>query len=89
LNLAHGAVYLSRAPKTRAVCEALDAAMEDVRGFGALPPPVSILNAPTKLMKALGYGAGYEKYTKESLLPEKLKGRKYYEPRDDRGRDDG
>jgi putative ATPase len=85
LNLAHGAIYLASAPKTKAVCYALGAAMEDVRKFGALPPPLSILNAPTKLMKDLGYAAGYEKYTKEDLLPEKLKGRKYYEPKDGQG----
>jgi len=85
LNLAHGAIYLASAPKTKAVCYALGAAMEDVRKFGALPPPLSILNAPTKLMKDLGYAAGYEKYTKEDLLPEKLKGRKYYEPKAGQG----
>lgn len=85
LNLAHGAIYLASAPKTRAVCDALGAAMEDVREFGALPPPLSIRNAPTKLMKELGYGAGYEKYTKEDLLPKELKGRKYYEPKGGRG----
>ena len=85
LNLAHGAIYLASAPKTKAVCYALGAAMEDVRKFGALPPPLSICNAPTKLMKDLGYAAGYEKYTKEDLLPEKLKGRKYYEPKAGQG----
>jgi putative ATPase len=39
---------------------------------------MEVRNAPTKLMKNLGYGAGYEKYTKKDLLPEKLKGKKYY-----------
>jgi len=82
LNLAHGAIYLASAPKTRSVCDALGAAMEDVKQFGALPTPLNIRNAPTKLMKDLGYAAGYEKYTQEDLLPEKLKGRKYYHPRD-------
>ena len=85
LNLAHGAIYLASAPKTKAVYYAFGAAMEDVRKFGALPPPLSICNAPTKLMKDLGYAAGYEKYTKEDLLPEKLKGRKYYEPKAGQG----
>jgi putative ATPase len=78
LNLAHGAIYLAAAPKTKAVCEALDAAMEDAKNFGALPVPLNIRNAPTKLMQELGYGAGYEKYTEEDLLPEALRGRKYY-----------
>jgi len=82
LNLAHGAVHLANAPKSRAVCDALGAAMEDVKQFGALPTPLNIRNAPTKLMKDLGYAAGYEKYTKEDLLPEKLKGREYYHPKE-------
>jgi len=82
LNLAHGAIYLASAPKARAVCDPLGAAMKDVKQFGALPTPLSIRNAPTKLMKDLGYAAGYEKYTQEDLLPEKLWGRKYYHPKD-------
>ncbi|MDO8503363.1 MAG: replication-associated recombination protein A [bacterium] len=78
INLAHGVVYLAQAKKDRASYEALQAALEDVRKHGNLPVPMKIRNAPTKLMKELGYGKGYEKYTKESLLPEKLKGKKYY-----------
>jgi putative ATPase len=42
-----------------------------------LPIPLQIRNAPTKLMKELGYGEGYERYPKEDLLPEKLQGRTY------------
>ena len=45
--------------------------------MGNLPIPMNIRNAPTKLMKNLGYGKGYEKYTDECLLPEKLKNKKY------------
>jgi putative ATPase len=48
-----------------------------VRLHGNLPIPLKLRNAPTKLLKDLGYGAGYEKYTKEEFLPEKVKGRKY------------
>lgn len=77
LNLAHGVAYLSTCKKSRAVNDALDAAMDDVKTHGNLPIPLKIRNAPTKLMKDLNYGKGYEKYTKEDLLPEKLKGRKY------------
>ncbi len=77
-NLAHGAAYLASAKKDRSAYNAYMAALSDVRQFGNLPIPMSIRNAPTKLMKDLGYGAGYDKYTKESLLPEKLKGKKYY-----------
>jgi len=53
-------------------------AISDVRQYGNLPVPLEIRNAPTKLMKDLGYGKGYDKYTQKSLLPEKLKGKKYY-----------
>jgi putative ATPase len=78
LNLAHGVVYLTKAPKNRSAYNALNAALEDVRQHGNLPVPLNLRNAPTKLMRELGYGKGYEKYTKEDLLPEKLKGRKYF-----------
>lgn len=78
INLSHGAVYLSLAPKTKAVYYAYLAAMKDAKEHGNLPIPMSIRNAPTQLMKDLGYHEGYEKYTKEDLLPEKLKGSTYY-----------
>lgn len=77
-NLAHGAVYLAKAPKDRSAYNAYMEALADVKKHGNLPIPLQIRNAPTKLMKELGYGQGYEKYTKEDLLPEKLKGKKYY-----------
>jgi putative ATPase len=77
-NLAHGVVYLALAKKDRSAYNAYMSALKDVENFGNLPVPMNIRNAPTKLMKDLGYGKGYEKYTKESLLPEKLKGKKYY-----------
>ena len=54
------------------------AAMADAKNHGNLPIPLKIRNAPTKLMKDLGYREGYEKYTKEDLMPEKLKGKKYW-----------
>jgi len=77
-NLAAGTVYLATAKKDRSAYEAYMKALEDVRQFGNLPVPLKIRNPVTKLMEQIGYGKGYEKYTKESLLPEKLKGRKYY-----------
>jgi putative ATPase len=49
-----------------------------VRKFVNLPTPLKILNPATKLMKEIGYGEGYEKYPEESLLPDMLKGKKYY-----------
>jgi putative ATPase len=79
INLSHGVIYLSLAPKSKAAYYAHLAAMEDARTQGNLPIPMSIRNAPTKLMKDLGYHKGYEKYTKEDLLPEKLKGKKYWQ----------
>jgi putative ATPase len=78
INLSHGVVYLSLAPKSKAAYYAYLAAMEDAKAHGNLPIPLKIRNAPTKLMKDLKYGEGYEKYTKEDLLPEKLRGRKYW-----------
>ena len=77
INLAHGVCYLSQAPKSKASYYAYLEAMEDAKNEGNLPIPLNIRNAPTKLMKDLDYGKGYEKYTKECLLPEKLKNKKY------------
>ncbi|MEK7113040.1 MAG: replication-associated recombination protein A [Patescibacteria group bacterium] len=84
INLAHGTVYLASAKKDRASYEALRAAQEDVRKHGNLPVPLKIRNPVTKLMEDIGYGKGYDlpaqagKYTKENLLPDKLRGKKYY-----------
>lgn len=77
-NLAHGVAYLALAKKDRSAYDAYMSALDDVKKLGNLPIPLLIRNAPTTLMKELGYGKGYQAYTKESLLPEKLKGRKYY-----------
>ncbi len=78
INLAHGVAYLCECRKDRSAYDALGRAMEDVKQHGNLPIPLKIRNASTRLMKDLGYGAGYEKYTKENLLPEKLKGKTYF-----------
>jgi len=77
-NLAHGVVYLARAKKDRSAYDAYFRALEDVKKYGNLPIPLKIRNAPTRLMKSLGYGKGYDAYTDTSLLPEKLKGRTYF-----------
>jgi len=79
INLAHGVAYLANAQKDRSAYDALRAAQEDVRALGNLPIPKNIRNAPTKLMKDLGYGKDYKKYDTESYLPEKLKDKKYFE----------
>ncbi len=78
IPLAHGVAYLALAQKDRSAYDALSAARADVANFGNLPIPMNLRNAPTKLMKNLGYGQGYEKYSKADLLPEKLKGRRYF-----------
>ena len=77
INLAHGVAYLCECKKDRSAYEAYGRAAEDVKAYGNLPVPLKIRNAPTKLMEELEYGKGYEKYTKEDLLPEKLRGKKY------------
>jgi putative ATPase len=81
INLAHGVTYLSLCKKSKASYEAYFEALADVKAHGNLPIPLKIRNAPTKLMKDIGYGKGYERYTKEDLLPEKLKGKTYYKPK--------
>lgn len=77
INLAHGVAYLATSKKDRRSYDAIFAALEDVKKYGNLPIPMNIRNAPTKLMKELGYGKGYKKYDDASHLPEKLKKRKY------------
>lgn len=77
INLAHGVAYLASCQKDRRAYDALRAAQADVKEHGSLPVPMVIRNAPTKLMKDLGYGQGYEPYSKEDLLPKELKGKRY------------
>jgi putative ATPase len=73
INLAHGAAYLARAPKSRASYEAYFRALDDVKAHGNLPIPMPLRNAPTKLMKELGYSKG----ELDDRLPEKLHGKRY------------
>ncbi len=77
-NLAAGVVYLTTAKKDRSAYNAYMEALSDVNKYGNLPVPLKIRNPVTKLMDEIGYGKGYEKYDKESYLPEKLKGKRYY-----------
>jgi putative ATPase len=81
INLAHGVAYLANCPKDKSAYNAYMEALEDASKYGNLPVPLKLRNAPTKLMKKLDYGKDYEKYTKEDLLPSKLKGRKYLKPK--------
>lgn len=78
INLGTGVVYLCQAKKDRSAYEAYMEATADVQKFGNLPVPLHLRNPQTKLMKDLNYGKGYEKYSKESYLPDKLKGKKYF-----------
>lgn len=83
--LAHCAAYLARAPKSNKVYEAYSAVQADIKELPNEPVPLHLRNAPTKLMKELGYSEGY-KYNpsysgpvEQDYLPEKLKGKKYLE----------
>jgi len=78
INLSHGVVYLSEAKKDRRSYDALMSARADVSTHGNLPVPMNIRNAPTKLMKGLGYEKNYEMYDDASYLPEKLNKKIYY-----------
>jgi putative ATPase len=88
LALGELALYLALAPKSVAAYQALGAAQADVREFGTLPVPLAIRNAPTKLLKELGYGKEYQ-YDPEveggvaldmRCLPDELGEREYYRP---------
>ncbi|HEY9180921.1 MAG TPA: replication-associated recombination protein A [Candidatus Baltobacteraceae bacterium] len=83
--LAHATLYLARAPKSNSVGRAYSAAMADVEGTRNDPVPLHLRNAPTGLMKDLGYGRDYhyahDDYSiKQTNLPENLKDRMYYTP---------
>jgi putative ATPase len=87
LALAEAAVYLATAPKSNRVLAAWGAALDAAREHPAEPVPLHIRNAPTRLMKELGYGKGYEyahdaaeAYTPQEYLPDVLRDRRFYEP---------
>lgn len=88
INLAHGVAYLASCKKTKSAYEALRAAQADVRTYGNLPVPKKIRNAPTKLMKELDYGKGYERYDTESYMPDKLKKRTYFPKKKAEGKEE-
>jgi putative ATPase len=87
IPLAQGATYLASAPKSNASYKAMLAAAADVKEHGPLPVPLHLRNAPTSMMKGLGYGRGYkyahdfeEHHVEQQHLPDRLKDRRYYEP---------
>jgi putative ATPase len=85
--LSQATVYLATSPKSNASYEAINKAMEEVRNSGDLSVPLHLRNAPTKLMKSLGYGADYKyshayegHFIDQDFLPDALKGSIFYEP---------
>ncbi len=86
LALAEAAAYLAKAPKSNQVMKAYEAAAADAKRTQGEPVPMHLRNAPTRLMKALGYGRGYQyahdfeenRADEMACLPEKLKGAKYF-----------
>jgi putative ATPase len=89
LALAQAAIYLATAPKSNSIYTAYKKVREVVRQSGSLPVPLHIRNAPTHLMKSLGYGKDYKyahdydgAYVPQEYLPEELRGQHYYFPAD-------
>lgn len=95
LAIAQAVVRLAQVPKSNAIYRGLARAIEDVRNTTNEPVPLHLCNAPTGLMKALGYGEGYRyahddpaAQTEMDCLPPSLKGRRYLEPKTESGDED-
>ena len=80
-------IYLTTSPKSNSAYEAIDAAIAEVKDSGHLPVPLHLRNAPTKLMKDLGYGKEYKyahsfegNFVEQDFLPDKIKNRSFYKP---------
>ena len=89
LALAQACLYLATAPKSNAAYKAFGAAMRVAKEHGSLAPPKIILNAPTRLMKDEGYGAGYqydhdapEAFSGQDYFPDELERQQFYDPPD-------
>src|SRR3954469_22067209 len=87
LALVEATLYLALAPKSNAAYLAYGAAQRSARKHGSLPPPLHIRNAPTGLMKQLGYGQGYaydhdapERFSGQDYFPDGMERQRYYEP---------
>ncbi len=88
LALAEAVIYVALAPKSNAAYQALEAAREDVKKYGAQPVPLHLRNPVTYLMRRMGYGKGYlyphhfeGGFVPQQYLPEVLRGRRYYRPK--------
>jgi putative ATPase len=89
IALAQTVIYLATAPKSNAVYTALGAAKRAAAEYGSLMPPAHILNAPTKLMKNLGYGKGYEYdheaeegFSGQNYFPDNMNRQQFYAPKE-------
>jgi len=89
LAIAQVVVYLGTAPKSNAIYTAFGAARAAAKATGSLMPPAHILNAPTRLMKDLGYGAGYaydhgteDAFSGQNYFPPGMQRERFYQPRD-------
>ncbi|HEU4549519.1 MAG TPA: replication-associated recombination protein A [Rhizomicrobium sp.] len=89
IALAQCVLYLAAAPKSNAVYKAFGAARRAAQDYGSLMPPAHILNAPTRLMKDLGYGAGYQydhdaeqAFSGQNYFPETMERQTFYAPRE-------
>ena len=88
LAIAHAVVHLATAPKSNAVYAGFKAAMRAAKKTGSLAPPKHILNAPTKLMKDIGYGKGYaydhnseEGFSGQNYFPDEMQRQEFYIPK--------
>lgn len=88
LAIAQAVIYLATAPKSNAAYEALGQAVAEARASGSLAPPKHILNAPTRLMKEIGYGEGYiydhateEAFSGQNYFPDGMARKRFYRPR--------
>ena len=89
--LSQTAIYLATSKKSNASYMAIDTALAEVKNSGDLPVPLHIRNAPTKLMKQLGYGDNYQyahdyegNFVQQQFLPDRLQGKIFYDPSDNR-----
>lgn len=89
IALAQCVLYLATAPKSNAVYKAFGAASRAARQHGSLMPPAHILNAPTRMMKNLGYGSGYEYdhdveegFSGQNYFPDAMHRETYYQPKE-------
>ncbi len=87
--LSECAIYLATSPKSNSAYSAIDAALAEVKLSGHLPVPLHLRNAPTKLMKQLGYGEEYKyahsyegHFVDQDFLPEKILNKNFYQPQD-------